>query len=458
MKSGDAKPAAWKVWLIVLSSLILLLTGLYLLFSRDIPPIDDSDLALPERTVDPTQNPLPEIVAFLFNGSQSEEIGRADLMYRMPEQEPMDEAFVDSVLAQFADELARFESWADQTDWKLEGELRVDSTFPELQTIQTFSKLKRVEISRLIDRGNAQQAAEKAVSMIRFGENLAKAEGTVLHQLVAITVAAGGQALLVESLDSEPPADPEWLAMLAEQLESIKFKPGAFANSLKVEYRGACFMLEDLKQGKIDASLLSPGSGTPSAPNRLIFKPNRTQLLFAECYRDMVKEAPLVRKTAPGNAIKRAEALRKSQLDLWLSGNPTGRILVSLSIPAIDTITTNYTAAQTRLDLVRLRVAMEQYRLRHGDWPENTAALVPEFLDKIPIDQLDGFPLRYNTKTKRIYSVGIDFIDDNGEPPRHTGQIKDKRELVIDLEPANEEIPAEKKRTSPKRRKPVPVE
>ncbi len=61
-------------------------------------------------------------------------------------------------------------------------------------------------------------------------------------------------------------------------------------------------------------------------------------------------------------------------------------------------------------------------------------SLVPDYIASIPIDPMDGAPLRYNRSTLKIYSVGLDFIDDKGVADR-PGQMKGKNELVIELEP-----------------------
>jgi hypothetical protein len=70
--------------------------------------------------------------------------------------------------------------------------------------------------------------------------------------------------------------------------------------------------------------------------------------------------------------------------------------------------------AQTRA--ARVMLAAERFRLRHGRWPETLDELVPEFLDKVPIDPFDGKPLRWLRKSDgwTIYSVSKDGLDNEG--------------------------------------------
>lgn len=64
-------------------------------------------------------------------------------------------------------------------------------------------------------------------------------------------------------------------------------------------------------------------------------------------------------------------------------------------------------------------IALKRFHLKHGSWPGGLAALVPEFLPEIPIDWMDGQPLRYQLRddgTYLLYSVGGDGIDQGGSP------------------------------------------
>jgi hypothetical protein len=61
---------------------------------------------------------------------------------------------------------------------------------------------------------------------------------------------------------------------------------------------------------------------------------------------------------------------------------------------------------------------LRAYQLTHGKLPENLDALVPEFLDKVPVDAFDGQPLHYSPDRKIVYSVGQNLKDDGGNDSR----------------------------------------
>ena len=62
-------------------------------------------------------------------------------------------------------------------------------------------------------------------------------------------------------------------------------------------------------------------------------------------------------------------------------------------------------------------IALKRYQLKHGNYPADLSALVPEFVPAVPLDPVDGQPLRYQLKangTFLLYSVGENGKDDNG--------------------------------------------
>ena len=73
--------------------------------------------------------------------------------------------------------------------------------------------------------------------------------------------------------------------------------------------------------------------------------------------------------------------------------------------------------AETRRRILIVAIALERYHLRHHAYPDSLSVLQPEFLTKIPVDFMDGQPLRYHLTTDgrfTIYSVGLDCVDNHG--------------------------------------------
>ncbi|MCO5052240.1 MAG: hypothetical protein M9920_08050 [Verrucomicrobiae bacterium] len=76
------------------------------------------------------------------------------------------------------------------------------------------------------------------------------------------------------------------------------------------------------------------------------------------------------------------------------------------------------TRAEADRSLCIAAIALKRYSLRHGNYPAKLDALVPEFLSVVPVDYMDGQPIKYRLNTDgsfTLYSVGEDGKDDGGD-------------------------------------------
>ncbi len=74
--------------------------------------------------------------------------------------------------------------------------------------------------------------------------------------------------------------------------------------------------------------------------------------------------------------------------------------------------------SETERSMVIAAIAIKRHTLRHGSPPESLSALVPAFLAEVPVDFMDGKPVRYHRiedGTFMLYSVGEDGKDDGGD-------------------------------------------
>jgi hypothetical protein len=63
-------------------------------------------------------------------------------------------------------------------------------------------------------------------------------------------------------------------------------------------------------------------------------------------------------------------------------------------------------------------LAIKRYEIQNKRLPENLSQLIPAFLTAIPVDPMDGHPLRYkviNPQQMLLYSTGMDGVDDGGD-------------------------------------------
>jgi hypothetical protein len=69
-------------------------------------------------------------------------------------------------------------------------------------------------------------------------------------------------------------------------------------------------------------------------------------------------------------------------------------------------------------------IALKRYQLKHGNYPADLNSLVPGFISTVPLDPVDGQPLRYRPNadgTFLLYSVGENGVDDGGNSSLEKG-------------------------------------
>jgi hypothetical protein len=84
-------------------------------------------------------------------------------------------------------------------------------------------------------------------------------------------------------------------------------------------------------------------------------------------------------------------------------------------------------AGQSSVDLARVAIALERYRLAHGEYPESLDSLAPQFMAKVPRDVIGGQPSQGSGSASQplhyrrtadgqfvLYSVGWNERDDGG--------------------------------------------
>jgi hypothetical protein len=126
------------------------------------------------------------------------------------------------------------------------------------------------------------------------------------------------------------------------------------------------------------------------------------------------------------------------------------RFPVSRDIPVGSLVSLRRSlGTQTQRELTVTAIALKRFELRHGKLPSSLAALLPEFLQALPVDYMDGQPMRYRLNadgTFTLYSVGSDFKDDGGDgnvlPDRSSYSLWNCKDALWPLPATPEEIEA----------------
>ena len=112
--------------------------------------------------------------------------------------------------------------------------------------------------------------------------------------------------------------------------------------------------------------------------------------------------------------------------------------------------------AETERSFAICAIALKRYSLRHGTLPSSLDALQPEFLRSVPVDYMDGKPMKYRLNPDggfTLYSVGEDGKDDGGDPSplpgkSNTRNLWDRKDFIWPAPALPEEVEAYRKESA----------
>ena len=104
------------------------------------------------------------------------------------------------------------------------------------------------------------------------------------------------------------------------------------------------------------------------------------------------------------------------------------RILTHMLLPALAKFHIKADRSLTTSRLAITVAGLERHRLATGSYPKALGDLVPKWVPTVPLDPMDGQPLRYRLNADEsftLYSVGPNQTDDNGVFESQQGQDLD---------------------------------
>src|SRR5262249_28575811 len=110
--------------------------------------------------------------------------------------------------------------------------------------------------------------------------------------------------------------------------------------------------------------------------------------------------------------------------DSLLFGSPDFHSMQSESIVTLAGVVREVMRAEVAKQVVVTAIILKRYQLKNAKLPEKLSDLTPEFLESVPLDPIDGNPLRYHRNddgTFLLYSVGENGVDDGGNPSLEKG-------------------------------------
>ena len=244
---------------------------------------------------------------------------------------------------------------------------------PPLLELRNLSNLLYLNAMVELDAHRPDEAARMLATALASASSLNN-EPQLIAQLVRMAMAdrqfAGIQRVLAQS-------DPSKSALedLARWLEQGRSDPSR--TGLEAEFAYLSTTLSRLEAGRYDGSL---NHGLPASPLLLRIGRPLVRLAHARYLRTMDRLLAYQGGPRPRPEWEPPPASRWSPLDTF----------VNLSLPGLARTIQTADDYMSMLGACEISVALRRYKLDHGSYPDDLAALTPAYLDKLPINPYTG--------------------------------------------------------------------
>jgi hypothetical protein len=292
------------------------------------------------------------------------------------------------------------------------------SAMPYLQDWLNISKLMPASIKYDLNAGNYSNAVRTCTTMLKFSDLTLHDSETLIQMLVSIAIMPNALNRVREiALDENTPIQS--LEKLARVLDNLQPIQTGFIRSFKTEYQIFAHSIDEIRDGNLNpldmtaacSSTIAQKAANLAANIGYLFQPEKTKLIFADSYRIIIKNTNLCYK----DMIPQPDiGYSGNYIDLIIHPNAYGRIIYQSLIPAISGILEKKCAIECNISAAKLTIACILYKRTHGRFPESLSALIPEYIEAVPVDPYDGEPFRYDPDKKIIYAAGLNLIDEGG--------------------------------------------
>lgn len=287
-------------------------------------------------------------------------------------------------------------------------EFVITDDMPYLGNFKRVSQVAAIQGNILFRQGKEQQAFEQAMKIVQLGRRMEESKGAFIHYLVGSAVQAQGLSVM-RRWAGRTHLKPAQLTELAERIGPYADDGTVLAIALKVEYQVAMQFLVGLRSGKMQ----NPEYGSLIRLKLLpVFNFGKTKRLFANGTREIIAALPPPYCDAK---LPNIGSDRPSPVKLIFSGNAAGQVYFFMSIPVLEQAVKKKSSNLVQFEATRAILGLRAYQMKNGKLPDDLAALAPDFLNAVPVDNFTGKPLCYVPARKLIYSIGENLRDDNGE-------------------------------------------
>ena len=295
-----------------------------------------------------------------------------------------------------------------------------DILLPHLAVVKRYAQVLQLRASAELQNSQSDKALADVKLILRLNDSV-RNETFLISHLVRIAVVNIALQPVWEGMAAHQWSDAR-LTELDSELAKLDFLADyRFTMRGEMVFQGGIF--DYLKRhpeqfpdmggdGNVVRRSFTARIGWHLIPSGWVYK-NRVN-----CARPMVQLYIPLSDTNRGiispPATRRAEAAVQAGMKHRTAYNIAERLF----LPALGNSVRRFAYGQESVNLARVAIALERFRLVRGEYPASLDSLEPRFIEKLPPDIINGEPLHYRRSFDGkflLYSVGWNETDDNGQ-------------------------------------------
>jgi len=308
-----------------------------------------------------------------------------------------------------------------------------NAILPHLALHKSMAVQLRTRAAARVAAGDTTGAAEDIDTMLRLAD-LTGEDPTLIGYLVRVAIQSIAFSAFWDGTSQHAWSEAQLVAF--QQRFSALKQRDALVQAFRGERLFGKTTFEMMRQGRLDPEILG---GMEDGPGEASFGWGlfpKAWLLQNQAYHsrvmdqivDTIQRCDPERGIAAKGSVWETERIDQTVFDTAGRRLHPYRAFTLMLLPGLARI---HTKADRSLTTSRLGVAvagLERHRLATGGYPQALSDLVPRFLPAVPLDPMDGQPLRYRLNADgsfTLYGVGPNHADDHGVFESKQGQDLD---------------------------------
>jgi hypothetical protein len=425
---AQPKKKKWKkivlitIGVIVLLAISLLFLPRFLnLFSKDIAPINDSDLQLQKVSVADSDNAYFDLTK--LSGVIYEPKYKSQTILDMIAGKTWDDQVAEDIVLKNSQAFAYFAEAARKPKYQNPesadpANITPNMVLTPMNSWRQMARLSAIRAMYLAKQGKDKEALDEALNSVNIGQRIQDSQTTLIEYLVAIAMKGVGLETVQKIIPNSKLTSAE-LKQYAQGLDKFYKNEDGLIMAFKGEYYIESWAIDSIVSGDTEALKSVVGEEESQNPeiakkikDNYYFKPNKTKLLFAEYARANIKsvnqsygeiKATEVKPLTPTNPAK-----------LYTEENAIGKILHDVIAVSLTSVSMKKCQEDLLVGATQAMVGIKAFKNDTNNYPNSLNELVPNYLSTVPQDPFDGKSLKYSATKKILYSVGEDLQDSSG--------------------------------------------